>query len=103
MPTESNPYPPVDTTRLHQSAIYSLELTKQANQLVTKISQSSSFAKELMTAAQKSDQKKVDEMIASVGITAKVTTKYTPGGIRIVFQKEIDGVICCEVTMILNW
>lgn len=103
IPNDSNPYPPVDPTRLHQSATYSMELTKHANQLVTEISQSTTFAKELMTAAQKSDQRKVDEMIASVGIPSKVTTKYTPSGIRFVLHKEVDGAVCCEVSMILNW
>ncbi|MDN4608497.1 hypothetical protein [Sporosarcina highlanderae] len=99
-PSKSTSYPPVNTTRFTNSAKHSLELFKQAELLVRKISESETFANELMTAAQRSDQKKVDEMSASVGITAKFEAKFIPEGFRIELQSgDKDG----KVIVNLRW
>ncbi|MDW0117674.1 hypothetical protein QTL97_12060 [Sporosarcina thermotolerans] len=103
-PSDPNPYPPVQTTRFTNSAKHSLDLIKQAELLIKKISESETFAHELMTSAQQSNQKKVDEMCTSAGITAKFETKYTPDGFRIQLQEEDDkGGVCCKVILNLRW
>lgn len=104
LPNDPNSFPPVQTTRFTNSAKHSLELIKQAELLVKKISESASFANELKTAAQHSDQKKVDEMCASTGITATFETKYTPDGFRIQLQnKDENGGVCCTLIVNMRW
>ncbi|WP_339253682.1 hypothetical protein NSQ43_05340 [Sporosarcina sp. FSL W8-0480] len=103
-PSDPNPYPPVQTTQFTNSAKNSLELIKQAELLAKKISESESFAKELKAAAQQSNQKKVDEMCASAGISATFETKYTPDGMRIQLQnKDENGGVCCTLIVNMRW
>ncbi len=82
-----NPFPPVNTQRLHASAGKMLEVIKQSQLLINMIVDSPDFARNLMGAAQLSNHQKVDELIQSAGITSKVTTKFTPSGIHI----ELDN------------
>lgn len=103
LPTGTSPYPPVNTTRFHTSATNSMQLMKQANLLVTKIADSHSFADELMSSAQSSNQKKVEEMIASTGITTSKQTTFTPDGIRIHLQNKNEDGVSCDLILILQW
>ncbi|WP_225229808.1 hypothetical protein [Sporosarcina quadrami] len=98
---ETSSFPPVNTTRFHSSAKQTLDLMKQVELLTTKIANSADFANELMQAAQASDQKKVDELITSAGISTTFQSKYTPDGIRI--QVHDKAGICCELILTLHW
>lgn len=98
-----NPFPSVNTQRLHASAGKMLEVIKQSQLLINRIVDSTDFSYDLMDAAQLSNQKKVDELIQSIGITTKVTTKFTPSGIHIEFDNaEMPGE-CCKLQIALRW
>lgn len=98
---ETDSFPPVNTTRFHSSAKQTLDLMKQVELLTTKIANSGDFANELMQAAQASNQKKVDELITSAGISTTFQSKYTPDGIRIHVHDKAG--ICCELILTLHW
>ena len=103
MPNGTNPYPAVNTNHFRNSAKQSMDLMKQANLLVTKITESDTFRNDLMMSAQTSNQKKVDEMITTAGITTSFETKFTPDGIGIHFQNKNEEGVCCELILILHW
>lgn len=102
-PNAPNPFPPVNTQRLHVSAGKMLEVIRQSQLLLNKIENSSDFAHELMDAAQLSNQKKVDELIQSTGITTKVATAFTPSGIHIELDNADNAGECCKLQIALRW
>lgn len=96
-------YPEVDIQQLEVSVQKFQQLIKQADLLVNKLANSKEFAHDLMSAAQKSDEKKVMELIKSTGITIKVTTSFTPTGIRIILNNsKLEG-DCCDLLIALRW
>lgn len=99
MPTQNNPFPPVDTHQLKNSAKSMQSLMHQSQFLTSKITESEQFAHDLMNAAQLSKKTEVDRLITSTGITIKFETKYTPEGIQIRFTEHP----CCGLTLILGW
>lgn len=100
---QQNQYPPVNIQLLDKSARKFQALMKQADLLIEKIINSSSFARELMTAAQLSDQNRVDQLIKSTGITIDVTTTFTPSGIHIVLDNSDSEGDCCKMLIALRW
>lgn len=98
-----NQFPPVDTKQLHTSAEKFQEIIREARLLIDKIVSTPSFASELMDAAQLSNHKKVDELIASTGISIKVETTFSPTGIQIEFDNSKEGSGCCKLDMSLLW
>ncbi|MCU9612378.1 hypothetical protein OEV98_02225 [Caldibacillus lycopersici] len=100
---QQNPFPPVNIQQLDQSARKFQALIKEADLFINKIISSSSFARELMNAAQLSDKKKVEELIKSVGISIKVSTNFTPTGIHITLDNRDMPGRCCELVIALNW
>ncbi|ALC92776.1 hypothetical protein AM500_11940 [Bacillus sp. FJAT-18017] len=79
------------------------ELMNQANILINKMATDSNFTKMLMTAAQKSDKNRVNQLIRSTGITIKAETTYTPTGIRIVLDNSGPEGGCCDLLIALGW
>lgn len=100
---QENSFPPVITKRLNTSAQRFQELMVQADLLIDRIISSNEFSYELMTAAQLSKTKEVEELILSTGITIKVETKFTPSGIHINLKNSDEGVGCCDLLMTLHW
>lgn len=98
-----NTFPPVNTGKLHVSAERFQILIRDAQLLTNKIVSDPSFASELMNAAQLSDQKTVNQLIKSTGISIKTKTEYTPSGIRIEFDSTEIGESCCKLDMRLMW
>ncbi|WP_342511634.1 hypothetical protein MKY34_14115 [Sporosarcina sp. FSL K6-1522] len=98
-----SPFPSVNTQQLHTSAEKMLDITKQAQFVINRIVDSQSFAYELMDASQLSNQKKVDELIKSTGVTSKVKTKFTPSGIHIEFDNAEKLGDCCKLQISLRW
>ena len=96
-------FPPIDTKRLHSSAEKFLEIMGEARLLIDKIVSTPEFATELMDAAQLSNQKRVEELIASTGVKVKVETTYTPSGIQIEFDNSELGGGCCKLEIGLLW
>jgi hypothetical protein len=103
VPRPENPFPPVDTKRLHVSAEKMLKIIKQSQLLINRIVDSPDFASQLMDSAQLSNQKKVDELIQSTGITGKVTSKFTPSGLHIEFDNAETLGECCKLQIALRW
>ena len=98
-----NPFPPVNTQRLHASAEKMLEVIKQSQLLINRIVDAPGFAHDLMDGAQLSNQKKVDDLIQSTGITSKVTTTFTPSGIHIELDNSEEIGECCKLQIALRW
>ena len=98
-----NQFPPVDTRQLHSSAEKFQEIMREARLLIDKIVNTPSFAAELMDAAQQSNQKKVEELIASTGVTIKVETTFSPTGIQLEFNNSEMGAGCCKLDISLLW
>lgn len=93
----------VNTQQLEISAHRFQELMKQANLLVNKIANSKQFAHALMFAAQQSDEKTVNELIKSTGVTIDIKTTFTPTGIRIVLDNTEKPGDCCDLLIALRW
>ncbi|MFD1850457.1 hypothetical protein [Oceanobacillus bengalensis] len=96
-------YPEVDIHQLDISARRFQALMKQADLLVDKIVEDPVFARELMSAAQKTDKSKVEELIESTGVTIKTATTFTPTGIRILLDNSEQGGDCCDLLIALRW
>ena len=96
-------FPPVDVGGLTDSARQFQKLMEQAGLLINSINRSRQFAFDLMNAAQLSDEKRVNELIRSTGITIKMETKFTPTGIQIILDNsEMEGG-CCKLLIALRW
>lgn len=100
---KQSPFPPINVEQLDKSARKFQHLMSQANLLIGKIVESKSFARELMTAAQLSNEKKVLELIRSTGITIDVRTDFTPDGIRIYLDNKDRPGECCDLLIALKW
>lgn len=98
-----NTFPPVNTENLHVSAERFQVLIRDARLLTDKIVSDPAFASDLMNAAQLSDQKTVDQLIQSTGISIKTKTYFSPTGIRIEFDSTEIGEGCCKLDMRLMW
>lgn len=98
-----NTFPPVNTEKLHISAERFQILIRDARLLTDKIVSDPAFASNLMNAAQLSDQKTVDKLIQSTGITIKTKAYFSPTGIRIEFDSTEIGEGCCKLDMRLMW
>ncbi|WP_301108012.1 hypothetical protein [Sporosarcina sp.] len=98
---DTRPYPPIDTKRLQSSAHEYHQLMKQAELVVTQIEQSPQFARDLMQAAQQSNQARVDQLVASIDDSITVETHYNPDGIQLKYRDKKG--ICCVLTIGLAW
>ena len=98
-----DPYPPVDPTKLTQSAVESLEMSRQLSLLLQKIRDSRTFAIQLMDAAQRSNQLEVNRLIRTAGVNKTFTIKYNPQGFHLVMSNEEEVNPCCRVEIALNW
>ncbi|WP_163100075.1 hypothetical protein [Peribacillus alkalitolerans] len=96
-------YPPIDTQELHKSAQIFQKLIRQTDLIVKKIISSDKFARDLMESAQKSDQKKVDQLILSTGITIKHKVTFSPDGINIKLHNGDNDGDCCTLVIALRW
>ena len=99
MPSQNNPFPPVNTHQLKDSAKNMQDMMDQSQFLTNKITESEQFALDLMNAAQRSKKEEVDNLITSTGITSKFESKFTPDGIQIRFTEHP----CCRLTLVLGW
>ena len=96
-------YPQVDTSQFENSVTRFQKLIKEADLLINRLASSREFATQLMSAAQKSDKNKVNQLIRSTGVTIKIKTTFTPTGIRIILDNsEVEGG-CCDLMIALRW
>mgnify|MGYP005753458239 FL=1 len=94
------PYPEVDATLFTESAHEMQALMKEASLVLDRLAESKDFAKAVMTAAQESNQQKVDELLHAAGLHTKVDVSYNPDGINL---KLIGEKNCCNLTIALRW
>lgn len=93
-------YPPVDVTIFTHSVQSFRLLMEQGNVLLNRLNDAS-FARKLMDAAQKGQQREVDNLVKSIGLKVPVTTRYTPSGVT--FSLSLSAVNCCVLTLSLKW
>ncbi|HZH62570.1 MAG TPA: hypothetical protein VEY70_24005 [Metabacillus sp.] len=96
-------FPQVDPTVFEQSAKSMQTLMKEASLVLTKLAESKDFATKVMSAAQQSNMKEVDELIKSTGIKSQVKTSFNPDGIHMNLSSSIGEAECCHLTIALRW
>ncbi|MBY0124280.1 hypothetical protein [Bacillus sp. S/N-304-OC-R1] len=96
-------YPTVDPATFMSSAKDMEKIMKDASLLLDKMAASRQFSYELMSAAQASQQQKVNTIINSTGITHIPKVRYTPDGLVLEFQSKNQLLHCCSLTLNLRW
>ncbi len=96
-------YPQVDVALFKQSAESMKKLLKETSLLVNKLSSSPSFAYQVMTAAQQSNQKEVERLIKSAGVTSKAEISFNPDNIHLELSSKTGATNCCHLTVALRW
>ncbi|KHE69274.1 hypothetical protein LD39_13115 [Halobacillus sp. BBL2006] len=97
------PYPPVDPGIFTSSATEMHQLMKKADALMQKLANSSSFAKDVMDAAQNNEKQKVNQLLKSTGLDSGMKTSYNPDGLKIILTSEVNNMDCCHLTISLKW
>ncbi|MBB4826018.1 hypothetical protein HNO89_003255 [Sporosarcina luteola] len=100
---QGQPFPPVDIKKFNLSARRYQAILKQVDLFTGSIIASDHFARQLMEAAQASNQAEVDRLIRSTGITVSYQLLYTPDGLRIDFANNDSQSNCCHLRMVLGW
>ncbi|MCG7346017.1 hypothetical protein MHZ92_18040 [Sporosarcina sp. ACRSL] len=96
-------FPPVNIRKFDVSAHRFKEVMDQANRFIGALIASDDFARRLMDAAQQSNQREVERLVRSTGVTIKYQINYTPDGLRIDFTNRDAEHSCCTLRMALNW
>ncbi|MBM7661306.1 hypothetical protein JOC85_002078 [Bacillus mesophilus] len=96
-------FPAVDSTMFSESAVAFQQLLRDASTVLKHLAEDKNFANEVMSAAQHSNPKKVEELIKSTGIDSKVDTTFNPDGITFKFEANVHGTDCCKLSMTLRW
>ncbi|OZI12263.1 hypothetical protein CEW92_07230 [Bacillaceae bacterium SAS-127] len=96
-------YPQVDVTLFKQSAESMKKLLKETTLLVNKLSSSPSFAYQVMNAAQQSNQKEIERLIKSAGVTSKAEISFNPDNIHLELSSKTGSTNCCHLTVALRW
>ncbi|WP_078544250.1 hypothetical protein [Litchfieldia alkalitelluris] len=96
-------YPEINTETFVNSAKTTKKLVQESELICNQITTSEAFAKELMGAAQVSDDRKVKELLKTTGISSTVNTNYTPDGINIILSRSLNDIECCRLNLALRW
>ncbi|MGG3773101.1 MULTISPECIES: hypothetical protein [Heyndrickxia] len=98
-------YPAVHPKKFMDSAMRTHALLADAQLLLNRISRSTAFAGQLMSAAQKSDSADVGRMLTGTGIQHIPRVFYTPDGLVLQFVQKAPGnqEPCCELQMKMRW
>jgi hypothetical protein len=96
-------YPPINPTLFSQSAATAQTLMNDASVILKKLSESKSFAKSVMSAAQEGKTKEVQRMIQSLGMKSKVDLYFNPDGIRFTLSPRPGTFLCCQLVIGLRW
>lgn len=102
-PQGLRPYPEVNPSLFKSSAQKAIALMQDANLVMSKITSSTSFSRDLMSAAQESNQKEVERLIQSTGIKKKPKITYNPDGITMNFTDFVGDRECCHIITELRW
>ena len=102
-PQATRPYPGVNPTLFRTSAEKAIALMKDATLVMNKITSSSAFSSDLMSAAQQSNQPEVEKLIQSTGIKETPKITYNPDGITMNFVDFAGEKECCHIITQLRW
>ncbi|MCM3180761.1 hypothetical protein M3606_23150 [Cytobacillus horneckiae] len=83
-------FPSVDPSKFIVSAKEMEGLMTNASKLLAKMAESRQFSYNIMTAAQESNQAKVESLIQSTGINNIPKVTYNPDGLRLIFEAKGD-------------
>jgi hypothetical protein len=97
------PFQEVNPQLFMTSAKYMQSLMKDASVLLERMADSKEFAKQLMSNAQESKQKLVEDQIKHTGIQNIPVVSYTPDGLKLDFSRDIDTMNCCNLTLTVRW
>ena len=95
-------YPSVDINILSHSVKAFQKIASESSIILKKLSEPD-FARSLMNAAQMGNQKEVDQLIKSIGVSTPITTTYTPTGVLLTIHAQALNTQCCTMTMFLKW
>jgi len=96
-------FPPVNTTLLKSSVKNMEEILTDATKILRHISTETTFAKELMTAAQLSKTETVKALITNIGVKHIPTIYYNPDGIHLSFVGKQQNLECCKLDLAIRW
>ncbi|RLQ96511.1 hypothetical protein D9X91_05235 [Falsibacillus albus] len=97
-------FPQADPKLFMSSAVRMKGLLKDAQLLMDKISQSSSYSKKLMDFAQESKMVEVEKTINSIGMKNKPVVKVNPDGLNLLFVNQDSSQLdCCKLQIALRW
>jgi hypothetical protein len=110
LPSSTYPYyvpfrklPPVDTKLFIKSAQCIQNHMISANTIVDMFASTPQFSVDIMTAAQYSDKKKVEQLIHSLGLNDEPIISYTPDGLSIQFGTKEGDFDVCHLTLKIRW
>lgn len=95
--------PQVNPSTFMSSAQNMRIIMKDASTLLNKMANSREFSYSLMSAAQESNQQKVDNLVKSAGIQTSPKVTYNPDGLKLSFTTQVNNVDCCHLTLDLRW
>ena len=93
----------LDPTLFMSSANVSQRLLNDSLTIVRKISSDQNFAREIMEAARESQFSKVEQLIASIGVSNVVDVWFNPDGMRIELPSNPQEKGKAMLKLSLNW
>ncbi|WP_444506234.1 hypothetical protein [Cytobacillus kochii] len=94
-------FPPVNPDQFIQSAKAMEVLMNSASKLLDKMAKSREYSYNIMTAAQESNQTKVNQLIESADLNNHPKVTYTPDGLTLNFQSAGDQ--SAHLSLKLKW
>jgi hypothetical protein len=95
--------PEVDPTLFKESAEEMRILMMDASIMLAKLADSKEFAKQVMAAAQASNDKEVDRLLKSTGIKSDVKATFNPDGLNLQLEASVGGTKSSQLTIALRW
>lgn len=95
--------PQVNPSTFMSSAKHMRIIMRDASTLLNRMAESREFSYSLMSAAQQSNQQKVESLLKSAGIQTSPKVIYNPDGLKLSFTTQTNHVDCCHLTLDLRW
>ncbi|MCC3355744.1 hypothetical protein [Bacillus sp. REN16] len=108
-PNSYDPYayyrklPEVDPTLFKESAEEMRILMRDASVILAKLADSKDFAKQVMAAAQASNDQEVNRLLKTTGIQSHVKATFNPDGLNLQLEASIAGTKSSLLTIALRW
>lgn len=96
-------FPDVDPTLFKESAEEMRILMRDASLILAKLADSKDFAKQVMAAAQASNDDEVNRLLKSTGIQSHVKATFNPDGLNLQLEASVAGSKSSLLTIALRW